>query len=62
MYALSPSLLLTHSLLRLLTFKLLIYLNSISKSTRNSEYSIVFGGMAKLIPLDRTIFSWSLNL
>ena len=56
-YALSRSLLLTHSLLKLLTSKLLISLNSISKGTKISEYSIVFGGMAKLQPLRRTIFS-----
>ena len=37
-YALSQSLLLTSSLLRLLTSKLLISLNSISKGTKNSEY------------------------
>ena len=59
---LSRSLLLTHSLLRLLTSKLLISLNSVSKGTKNSEYLIVFGGMAKFKPLDRTIFSWSHKL
>ena len=54
MYAVSQSLLLTHSLLRLLTSKLLISLNSIPEGTKTSEYSIVFGGMAKGKPLDRT--------
>ena len=54
-YSLPRSLLLTHSLLRLLTSRL-ISLNSISKGSKNYEYSIVFGGMAKHKPLHRTIF------
>ena len=58
MYALSRSLLLIHSLSKLLTSKLVISLNDISMGSKSSEYSIVFGGMAKLKPLYRTIFSW----
>ena len=47
-YALFRSLLLTHSLSKLVASKLVIYLNSISKCGKYSEYSIVFGGMTKL--------------
>ena len=54
-YALSQSLLLTHSLL--LIFKLVISINKmdkdskiISKNCKNSEYSITFGGIAKFKP------------
>ena len=40
-------------------------LNSISKGSKNFEYSRFFGGTAKLKPLHRTIFhdhlSYSLN-
>ena len=53
----SQSLLLTHSLLKLLTPMLVIYLNIISKGSRKSEYSIAFSGIAKLKPLHRTVFS-----
>ena len=58
MYALSRSLLLIHSLSKLLISKLVISLNDISMGSKSSEHSIVFGGMAKLKPLHRTIFSW----
>ena len=47
-YALSQSLLLTHTSLISLIYKLLISLNSISQGSKNSEYSIVFGGMTKV--------------
>ena len=50
MYALSRSLLLVHSLSKLLTSKLVISLNDISMGSKSSEHSIVFGGMAKLKP------------
>ena len=58
MYALSWSLPSTHSSLRLLTPKLSISLNCISKGTKNSEYSIVSGGMAKFF---RDHLSYSLK-
>ena len=44
---LSQSLLLTHSLLKLPISKLVISLNNISKGSKNSEYSIAFGGIVK---------------
>ena len=47
-HALSYSLLITHTSLISLIYKLLISLNSISQGSKNSEYSIVFGGMTKV--------------
>ena len=47
-YALSQSLLLTHTSLISLIYKLLISLNSISQGSKNSEYSIVLGGVTKV--------------
>ena len=48
-YVLSRSLLLAHSLLKSPISKLVISLNNISKVSKNSEYSIAFGGIVKLI-------------
>ena len=53
---LSRSLLLTHSSLNLPIFKLVISLNNISKGSKNSEYSIAFGGIAKFNALYDSTF------
>ena len=42
--------------------KLVISLNRISKSSKNSEYSIAFGGIVKFKPLHKTDFSWLFKL
>ena len=63
LYVLSRILLLTHSLLKSLTSKLVISLNNILKVVKNSEYSIVLNGMlkVKLLLLFHDLFSYSLN-
>ena len=57
LYVLSWFLLLTHFLIKLPVFKLIIFLIDISKGSKDSEYSIVFGAMAKFNP-SRLIFLW----
>ena len=63
MYALSQSLLLTHYLLKSLVSKLVISLNNITKCSKNSEYSIAFGGIAKLSLYIRPTFliTWKIK-
>ena len=46
-YALSRTLLLTHSLLKLLIAELVIASNNVLKGSKNSEYSVAFGGIAR---------------